>query len=157
MENTPQAGWNLTPIAFHNSLSFSEEQHMVWSIGNFGFEMKLSAYVPEVIRRGIRKLTLHMLEALHKTLYDVRHLAIHPGGKKILEVIETEIGVTREQNEPAYHVLRNFGNMSSPTVLFVLDYIIQHLQPGDDQTDVLGFAFGPGLTLESMLLTVIKK
>jgi predicted naringenin-chalcone synthase len=151
METSPADGWNLSPVAFHNALSFSEEQHMAWNIGNFGFEMKLSSYVPDVIQAGIRKLTTDMLTKLNKEISDIQYFAIHPGGKKILEVVEKELGITKEQNQAAYQILSNFGNMSSPTVLFVLNEIMQGLNSTDENSNILSFAFGPGLTLECIL------
>jgi predicted naringenin-chalcone synthase len=154
MENNPPPGFALTPVAFHNALSFTPEQHMTWSIGNTGFEMMLSSYVPQVIQGGIHKLTSSMLDKLNKKITDIKHFAIHPGGKKILDVIERELGINKEKNLPAYHVLKNFGNMSSPTVLFVLKEIFKSLSPDDDHEHVLSFAFGPGLTLESMILKI---
>ncbi len=151
LESNPSKGWNFSPVVFHNALSFTKEQHMAWSIGNFGFEMKLSSYVPDVIQGEIKKLTSEMLEKINKTITDIKHFAIHPGGKKILEVIEKELGISKEQNQPAYQVLNNFGNMSSPTVLFVLKEIFKNLNSADENSHVLSFAFGPGLTLESIL------
>jgi predicted naringenin-chalcone synthase len=151
VEAKPAQEWNLSPMVFHNALSFSKENHMAWTIGNFGFEMKLSSYVPEIIQRGIKSLTSEMLISIEKGLNDIKHFAIHPGGKKILQVIEAELGLTKEQNQPAYRVLNRFGNMSSPTVLFVLEDILQHVTKVDDGTNVLSFAFGPGLTLEGIL------
>ena len=59
--------------------------------------------------------------------------------------------MSKDQNRYAYQVLRNFGNMSSPTVLFVLQALCQELRPEDDKKRILSFAFGPGLTLESAL------
>jgi alpha-pyrone synthase len=154
LENTPTKGWSLSPVAFHNALSLSADQHMTWNIGNFGFEMKLSSYVPDVIQSGIKKLTLEMLSKLNKKVSDIKHFAIHPGGKKILEVIEKELTLTKQQNLPAYQILNNFGNMSSPTVLFVLREIFDNLTNEDANSDVLSFAFGPGLTLESILFNI---
>lgn len=151
MEKKPASGWNLSFVASHNALSFTAEQHMAWDIGNFGFEMKLSSYVPDIIQGGIKKLTTEMLEKINKKIHEIRHFAIHPGGKKILEVIEKELGITRDQNKPAYDVLSNFGNMSSPTVLFVLNEIFKNLNSSDNNSNILSFAFGPGLTLESVL------
>jgi prepilin-type processing-associated H-X9-DG protein len=116
MENSPAPGISLLPEVFHNSLSFSDESHMAWSIGNFGFEMKLSSYVPGIIQQGVKSLVVEMLELLKKKK-PVDFYAIHPGGKKILEVIENELSITKEQNKNAYDVLQNFGNMSSPTVV----------------------------------------
>jgi predicted naringenin-chalcone synthase len=114
--------------------------------------MKLSTYVPDTIRTGIKKLTTELLNQFQKNIGDIFSFAIHPGGKKILEVIEQELGISREQNEPAYAILKKYGNMSSATILFVLHHIMQQLQPDDTDKLVLSFAFGPGLTLESMLL-----
>jgi predicted naringenin-chalcone synthase len=150
--SSPQPGWNLVPERFHTGLAFNGKEHMAWDIGNHGFEMKLSTYVPDTIRTGIKKLTSELLDQLQKKMEDIFFFAIHPGGRKILEAIEQELGISREQNEPAYTVLRKYGNMSSATILFVLRHIMQRLQPQDADKLVLSFAFGPGLTLESMLL-----
>ena len=62
-------------------------------------------------------------------------------------------GLQKAQNEWAYHVLKNYGNMSSPTVLFVLKEIFDRLEKKNDKENILSFAFGPGLTLESMVFT----
>jgi len=64
------------------------------------------------------------------------------------------LGITKEQNQPAYHVLNNFGNMSSPTVLFVLSEVFKNLQAADSNSNILSFAFGPGLTMESILFAI---
>jgi alpha-pyrone synthase len=85
---------------------------------------------------------------------NVDFYAIHPGGKRILQVIEEELGLTKEDNAVAYQVLRNYGNMSSPTVLFVIKELMDTLTAADSGKTILSFAFGPGLTLESMLLKV---
>jgi predicted naringenin-chalcone synthase len=140
--------------AFHNDLAPEGDSDMAWTVGDLGFEMRLSAYVPDIIKTGIRKLTTSLLDKLAKNLKDIRYFAIHPGGKKILEVIEQELGLSREQNRYAYHILKEFGNMSSPTVLFVIKEILQDLNDDDHGKNILSFAFGPGLTLESMILTI---
>lgn len=139
---------------FHSDLAFEGEHDMVWTIGDFGFEMKLTSYVPDIIKTGIRKLTNTLLNRLGKRVTDIRYFAIHPGGKKILQVIEQELGVTPEQNKEAYHILKNYGNMSSPTVLFVLKRILEKVKTSDHGEHILSFAFGPGLTLESMVLEI---
>ena len=111
-------------------------------------------YVPNVIRDGIAKLTNLLLQKISSQLSDISYYAIHPGGKKILEVIEAELGLSKEQNKASYEVLKNFGNMSSPTVLFVLNELSRKLNGVDDGKKILSFAFGPGLTLESMVLEI---
>jgi len=127
---------------------------MAWDIGDFGFEMRLSAYVPEVIRSGIKKLTSGLLKKMDLTLEQIDYFAIHPGGKKILKAIEEELGISTDENRFSYEVLSNYGNMSSPTVLFVLRKIWDQLVAKDRNEIILSFAFGPGVTLESMLLQV---
>jgi predicted naringenin-chalcone synthase len=154
VEPRPQPGINLETQVFHNGLSSNGEEHMAWSIGNLGFEMKLSSYVPDIIQSGIGTLTKTLLDKLDLTLSAINYFAIHPGGKKILQAIEQELGLTVEQNKPAYSVLQQFGNMSSPTVLFVMKSIVQQLRENDHNKLILSFAFGPGLTMESMLLKI---
>jgi prepilin-type processing-associated H-X9-DG protein len=154
VESEPSKGVSLFPEVFHNSLSFSEESHMAWNIGDFGFEMKLSSYVPDIIQKGIKSLTTEMLELVKKKITAIDFYAIHPGGKKILEVIETELGITKEQNMHAYDVLREYGNMSSPTVIFVLEKLFKTLNSSHHNASVLSFSFGPGLTLEGTLFSI---
>jgi alpha-pyrone synthase len=130
------------------------KDEMAWSIGDFGFEMKLSTYVPDIIKSGIKDLTKKLLGSKEMNSGNVDFYAIHPGGKRILQVIEEELGLTKEDNAAAYQVLRNYGNMSSPTVLFVIKELMDTLTAADSGKTILSFAFGPGLTLESMLLKV---
>jgi alpha-pyrone synthase len=127
---------------------------MAWTVGDLGFEMKLSAYVPDIIKGGIKDLTNSLLKKISKKFTDIKHFAIHPGGRKILQAIETELGIERRQNASAYKVLEQFGNMSSPTVLFVLNDVINNLNASNKNERILSFAFGPGLTLESMVLNI---
>ena len=154
MQGNPAAGLNLVPEAFHNALSFSKDPQMAWRVGNLGFEMKLTSYVPEIIQSGIKKLTDEMLGKIKKNFSTIKHFAIHPGGKKILEVIEKELALSKTDNRHAYAVLNNYGNMSSPTVLFVLYYLLQDVTVQHNDESVLSFAFGPGLTLESILFKI---
>ncbi len=157
VSSTPHTGTNLLLESFHCELATEGEHDMTWTVGDFGFEMRLSSYVPEVVRSGIRNLTRSLLAKIHKPLPEVAYFAIHPGGKKILETIERELGLTHEQNKYAYEVLKNYGNMSSPTVLFVLHEIFKNLKAEDSGQRILSFAFGPGLTLESMVLQIAVK
>ncbi|QHL88564.1 type III polyketide synthase [Nibribacter ruber] len=140
--------------AFHCDLAPSGQREMAWHIHDFGFEMTLSSYVPALIKEGIGQLTQSLLQKLNLKLQEIKLFAIHPGGRKILEVIEQALGLTPHDNRYAYQTLRQFGNMSSVTVLFVLQALLQDTQSAQHQEPVLSFAFGPGLTLESMLLSV---
>ncbi len=154
VESSTRPGVGLELESFHGELAIEGEHDMTWTVGDFGFEMRLSSYVPEVVRSGIKNLTRSLLSKIHRDFSDIDYFAIHPGGKKILEAIENELGLTKEQNGHAYEVLRKYGNMSSPTVLFVLLELFNTLKPTDDGKRILSFAFGPGLTLESMVLRI---
>ncbi|GAB3528689.1 type III polyketide synthase [Pontibacter brevis] len=140
--------------SFHCHLAPAGKAEMAWHIGDTGFEMTLSSYVPALIKEGIKELTDQLLKNLKTKLSHIGLFAIHPGGRRILEVIEQELSMSRDDNRYAYQVLRDFGNMSSATVLFVLKALMESLTPDKKDEPVLSFAFGPGLTLESMLLKV---
>jgi prepilin-type processing-associated H-X9-DG protein len=144
----------LKPESFHSSLMAESERDMAWTIGDLGFEMKLSTYVPSIIKSGIAELTEILLNKISKKVSDIRYFAMHPGGKKILENIELELNISKEKNQAAYCVLRNYGNMSSPTILFVLHTLWNRIRPDDQDEHIVSFAFGPGLTLESMILKI---
>lgn len=143
---------SLELMKFHSDLALEGKKEMGWFIGDTGFEMKLSTKVPAVIEMGIEALTRRLLENTQVSLSEIDFFAIHPGGKKILQVIEGKLGISKEQNMHAHEVLKNYGNMSSPTVLFVLKRIFDQLTLADTGKHVLSFAFGPGLTLESAVL-----
>ena len=154
LQGRPCTAMSLELQSFHCDLAPAGKRDMAWHIGDTGFEMTLSSYVPDLIKKGIKELTERLLQGLKTTIPEINLFAIHPGGRRILEVIEQELGMTRDDNRFAYQVLRDFGNMSSATVLFVLKALMQSLTPKEQNEPVLSFAFGPGLTLESMLLKV---
>lgn len=120
---------------------------MAWSIGDFGFEMRLSKYVPDILYKGLT----HINEYLESTyvLSSIKNFAIHPGGKQILQKVEDAFGITSDQNSYSHQILQEYGNMSSATILFVLQQWLR-----DDQAvgKILAMGFGPGLTLETLLV-----
>jgi predicted naringenin-chalcone synthase len=120
------------------------EKDMAWKIGDFGFEMRLSQYIPSLLNQGIRKLR-DLFEAKFN-FSQVQHVAIHPGGKQILIQVQEAFGLSPEVNKHALEVLRTCGNMSSASILFVLERM---LQDPSIQGDILALGFGPGLTLET--------
>lgn len=147
VESKPSKNHSLQIIAAHCDLLPAGETEMAWEVGEFGFEMKLSSYVPDVISTGISTL-------LKKYNQSFDFYAIHPGGKRILKVIEEQLKISKNQNFQAHEVLRKYGNMSSPTILFVLKHIFDDLKKADSKKEILAMAFGPGLTLESLTLKV---
>ncbi len=153
VEGNPSSSVCLEMNGFHCDLMTEGQQDMTWNIGDFGFEMTLSSYVPNLIQQGIKSLTDGLFQPFDISTDDIDFFAIHPGGKKILEVIEQKLNIPRHKNSSAFEVLKQHGNMSSPTILFVLKKIMNSLHATHQDSKVLGLAFGPGLTLESMLLT----
>ena len=151
----PDGAPSLALTAFHCGLEPDGHADMAWHINDFGFEMTLSSYVPRLIQRGIGRLTEQLLENLPVRREDIHYFAIHPGGRKILETIEQALHLSHDDNRFAYRVLRDYGNMSSATVLFVLRDMLAAATPADHGAPVLSFAFGPGLTLEAMLLEIV--
>ncbi|TFC93233.1 hypothetical protein E3T28_15440 [Cryobacterium sinapicolor] len=83
----------------------------------------------------------------------IAHWAIHPGGRSILDKTEAKLGLSEAQLVPSRETLRNYGNMSSATILFVLKAILD-APATDDGERVCAMAFGPGLTVETGLMTV---
>lgn len=157
VEATPRTGINLSLEKFHSDLAFEGEHDMAWHIGDFGFEMQLSAYVPTIVNAGIRTLAETLLKDTNLSLNTINYFAPHPGGLKILSAIEDALEISKQQHTHAYKVLQEYGNMSSPTVVFVLHELMKTLSAEDDTKTIMSFAFGPGLTLESMLLKISSR
>ncbi len=140
----------------HCSLVSEGFSDMSWQIGDSGFEMRLSQNVPDLIKDPIAQLTNELLERNQMQRTDIDYFAIHPGGKRILECIQQALGITAYDCRFSSQILRAYGNMSSATILFVLKEIWDNLNSSDHGKKVLCFAFGPGLTLESMIFQVNK-
>ena len=81
---------------------------------------------------------------------ELQNWSIHPGGRKILEVISQQLNLEDTQLESSYRVLKNHGNMSSPTILFVLADLLL-----SKKGKTIGAAFGPGLTMETFLVNIL--
>lgn len=121
---------------------------MSWRVGDHGFAMTLAPQLPELIETTIRAPIESWLsgEGLH--LSDIADWAIHPGGPRILDAAGTGLGLSPADLDVSRQVLAECGNMSSPTVLFVLDELRQAGRRGP--CVLLGF--GPGLAVEAALL-----
>jgi predicted naringenin-chalcone synthase len=141
--------------AFATVLTPVGEEAMAWNIGDNGFEMILGTYVPHIIDEHITSALEPLLatdpELAARPYAELEHWAIHPGGRSILDKVQARLGLSVEQLCPAREVLRDYGNMSSATVMFVLQQIMD--APGEVGERVCAMAFGPGLTVESALMT----
>lgn len=126
-------------------------EHMAFHLTDHGFQMRLSAYVPELLAADIEKFVDQLLLRNGVTRDDIRFWGVHPGGRKIMDHIQARLELSDEDLQYSRAVLRDYGNMSSPTVLFVLDQIQRQGRPQPGEYGVI-MAFGPGLTMESMLV-----
>ncbi len=121
---------------------------MSWRIGDHGFRMTLSPQVPQVILEQLRPWLSQWLSQHALGIADIDAWAIHPGGPRILDACADAIGLTADRLADSRAVLAEFGNMSSPTILFILD----RLQRRGIPRPCVTLAFGPGLTIEAALL-----
>ncbi|HWB08497.1 MAG TPA: type III polyketide synthase [Pirellulales bacterium] len=119
---------------------------MSWHIRDHGFQMTLSAKVPELIQNNLRPWLEQWLAGMGLSIDKIDQWAIHPGGPRILAACGQACGLEEDQLQPSYDVLGDFGNMSSPTILFILARLESTAGP------CVALAFGPGLTVEAALL-----
>ncbi|MBG6183237.1 putative naringenin-chalcone synthase [Arthrobacter sp. CAN_A214] len=154
----PLDGPALSLDHFETVLTPVGEESMAWNIGDEGFEMVLGTYVPHIIDEHIVGALEPLLahdETLKGMAYrDIEHWGIHPGGRSILDKVEAKLDLTEEQLVPARETLRQFGNMSSATVMFVLKHILEQPSSGGNGR-ICSMAFGPGLTVETALFTKV--
>ena len=113
--------------------------------------MGLSPAVPSVLAKHARPVVEELLDAHGLAVEEVSGWAVHPGGRRIVEVVGEVLGLDDAALAPSYDVLRDVGNCSSATVLLVLDRLLETVEvpPGGH---VVAMAFGPGLTLYAVLL-----
>jgi predicted naringenin-chalcone synthase len=138
---------------FASSLAPKGEKDMTWTIGDSGFNMILSTYVPDIIKENLESVIQPLYEAYQLSRADIDYWALHPGGRAILDKIEDSLQLKSNQISASRAVLSEFGNMSSATVLFVLRKLLDSdLSAGQN---IVPMAFGPGLTIESGLLEVL--
>ena len=157
VEGEKREGLQLSLEQFYCDLAIDGIEDMAWRISDTGFEMRLSSYIPAFIKGGVEQLLQGLLEKMPEVEKNDALYAIHPGGRRILEVTEEALGLQREDNRYSYAVLNEYGNMSSATVLFVLREIFKDASEANGELSgkpVISFAFGPGLTMESMLLRI---
>jgi predicted naringenin-chalcone synthase len=130
---------------FYSEINPKGRRDMAWELSSTGFLMTLSGYVPELIEEDFAAIVTKALEKEKVSINDVSHWCIHPGGKRILQAIHKSLHFTNEQLQCSYDVLKEVGNLSSATILFVLKKLLQQKKI----PKLFGAAFGPGLTVET--------
>lgn len=125
-------------------------EEMVWEVGNYGFDLYLSPNIPRLIGRWIPAEVRRMLSGENRP----ELWAVHPGGRGIIDSLQEVFGLTDEQVDPSRTVLRRYGNLSSATILLVLDEMRRRLQDRrSGPASGIAIAFGPGLTAEMAQIT----
>ncbi|HLN29278.1 MAG TPA: type III polyketide synthase [Gemmataceae bacterium] len=141
----PADAWR---IAACGSCLFPDSEYaMTWDIGDHGFEMTLSTRVPDLIARNLRPQLESWLQENGVRLDEVASWAVHPGGPRILSAVEEALDLPPEVNADARAILAGCGNMSSPTILFILERLRRRNAP----RPCVALGFGPGLAAEMLL------
>jgi predicted naringenin-chalcone synthase len=111
--------------------------------------MTLSGYVPELIEEDFNSLVNKASAHIGIERNEINEWCIHPGGKRILDAISRSLHFKNEELKQSYSILKEYGNMSSPTILFVLEKIMK--EPKQNKQNIFAAAFGPGLTMETFV------
>lgn len=146
---------SLSINGFYSHVALKGKSDMAWEISNGGFLMRLSSYIPQLIEEDIKTLLHNALKKNNIDNQTVTHWCIHPGGKKIVDLIQKELQLSINDTEDSRKILSKYGNMSAPTILFVLKSIMD--KGINEKALVFGVAFGPGLTMETFLLEKTSK
>ena len=120
---------------------------MTWQIGDHGFHMTLSSAVPGLIEANLAPWLRSWLADFDLDIEDVGSFAVHPGGPRVLDAVQQALGLTPEGLIDSREIFTTCGNMSSPTILFILERLLSQNSP----RPILALAFGPGLTIEAAL------
>ncbi|MEO8377139.1 MAG: type III polyketide synthase [Candidatus Sumerlaeota bacterium] len=137
--------WNL--VGDGSVLFPGTEEDMSWRIGDHGFEMYLSQRVPDLIEQNLAEWLVGWLSQRSLSVDMIRSWAVHPGGPRILRAVEAALRLPSDALQASWDVLRECGNMSSPTTLFILDRLTSQGAKGP----CLMLGFGPGLAAEVLL------
>ena len=142
-------------VAAHGSVLLPDSRDaMTWLIRDHGFEMTLSPKVPDLIRQHLSGWLASWLEKQGLDTRQIGGWAIHPGGPRVIAAVEEalrlpeDLGPQGRAGDASRQILRTHGNMSSPTVLFILD----RLRRSGTPRPWVALAFGPGLTIEACLI-----
>ena len=135
-------------VASGSTIIEDSEDAMSWRVGDHGFTMTLSPRVPELIAVHLRPWLERWLDRHGVAMADVRTWAVHPGGPRILSSVIESLGLEPASLAESQRVLSEYGNMSSPTIAFIL----KRLGRAGAERPCVALAFGPGLAVEAALL-----
>ncbi|RNF39153.1 type III polyketide synthase [Planococcus salinus] len=133
-----------------STLMQNSEDVMGWDIKDEGLHVVFSRDIPKIIEKWLKPNVDLFLDKLGKTTEEIIHFVAHPGGKKVLTAYEKALGMPEEKTDVSRNVLANYGNMSSPTVLYVLKEFMEN-NPSKGEEGLLT-ALGPGFSSEMLWL-----
>jgi len=148
----PESGNHFEIKEFASTIIEEGAGDMAWTIGDTGFNMVLSTYIPELLSSNLDGFLKPVLNQYNLRKSDVHRWAVHPGGRAILDKIEQYLELQPDIMKYSRKILAEYGNMSSATILFVLKEILEAKKMKKSSERVFAMAFGPGLTIESGLL-----
>jgi predicted naringenin-chalcone synthase len=140
---------HLEICGFSGEVIHDGASYMTWDPGEEGFLMGLDAMVPKVIQEHAGRMIHAAVRKFNLKKEDIGAWAIHPGGRRILEATAGSMNLPLEELSASFNVLRRYGNMSSPTICFVLKEIRQH--DWKNKRHIFAAGFGPGITIETAL------
>ncbi len=150
LSGSPQG--NAPRLSDSRTFSIPQSTHLMgFDLADKGFHIRLSKEIPEAVRSKIRPVLDDFLGQNGMTLDEISHLIFHPGGKRILEVYKDELGVSEDSLHFSHKVLRECGNVSSSTVLMVLEEIMRNGETQKGDTGLI-LAMGPGFSIEQLLI-----
>lgn len=133
-----------------STLMPDSENVMGWDIKDEGLYVVFSKSIPNIIENWLKPNVIEFLNAHHLRIEEISHFVAHPGGRKVLEAYEKSLGIPESLTNPSRKILSEFGNMSSPTVLYVLKAHMEKSIPEGDYG--IAAALGPGFSSELLLL-----
>ena len=139
------AGWQVSGTG--SCILPDSEDAMTWKVRDHGFRMTLGREVPILIQQHLAPWLTGWLAKHGLAPGEIATWAIHPGGPAILQAVKSALSLQQEDLSASWEVLREFGNMSSPTILFVMD----RLQHANAPLPCVALGFGPGLAVEAVL------
>jgi predicted naringenin-chalcone synthase len=137
--------------SFYSEVVPKGKRDMAWELSSSGFLMTLSGYIPDLIEEDFEPLVQRALQHACISKEVIQQWCIHPGGKRIVDAIQKSLQLPVDALQKSYEVLQQFGNMSSPTILFVLKEQLSSPKQEGREGAVFGAAFGPGLTMETFI------
>jgi alkylresorcinol/alkylpyrone synthase len=138
-------------LATESTLFPQTTEVMGFDLRDSGFHIVLSAEIPELVCAEVPQLAARFLGAQELTVSDISHFLLHPGGRRVLEGLVECLGITSEQATVSKTILRDYGNLSSASVLYILDRFLKTEQTRSGDLGLL-LAFGPGFSAEALLL-----